>query len=45
MAPELKLVIEWINGMYREIDLFSDCEKQLIENLACTVEHFEKSVQ
>ena len=44
MTPELRLVVEWIVGMYREIDSFNEYEKQLVENLACTVAHYQKSV-
>ena len=44
MSPDLKLIIEWINGMYRDISIYTEREQELIQNLACTVEHFKKSV-
>lgn len=38
---ELVMLIELIKSIYKEIEDYPSSEKELIENLACTVEHYE----
>lgn len=40
----LHLVLDFIKDLYEDKHLYDASTQELIENLACTVEHFEKSV-